>query len=111
WAPGKPIKLKTIERFLDELYGSKNYSRVNYKLETSASGANNIVFTIDENPYKAQARMGVNYNDDFGAGLLLAYSHRDLLFKNTRFNLDIVASDMPRAQLNYFMNLGPIPAL
>ncbi len=111
WFPGKEIKVKTIDRFLDELYGSKNYSQVHYSLQKAYDDVYNLTLTIDENPYKAQVRMGINYNDDFGAGLLFSYLQRDILLQNSRFTADFVASDMPRAQLVYFLNMGVIPSL
>ncbi len=103
-------ELEKLEAGLDQLYGSRYFETVDYTLSKADTGFI-ININLKEQEYYQSLKLGINYNDDFGAALLVNYTNRKLLFKNSRLSLDLALGDMPRAELNYFVDRGTIPTL
>jgi NTE family protein len=107
---GAKTSVKSLERGMDQLYGSSYFETVDYSLEKLDSNFR-LIIKLKENTSQQKLKLGINYSDDFNAALLINYTHRNLLFKNSRLSIDAALGDMPRGEINYFVDRGFIPTL
>lgn len=97
-----------LDKGMDQLYGSRYFENIDYSLSPADSGYY-LHIKVKDARSLSQFRLGLNYNDDFDASLLLNYTKRNLLFRNSLFTFDFAASQNPRVDLNYFVDRGFIP--
>ena len=107
---GDEVEIEKLENGLDRLYGSKYFENVDYTLEP-LEGGYHLKMRVRERPSLAQFRLGLHYDDDYKTALLLNYTQRNLLFKNSRFSIDVAVGDNPRANLDFFVDRGLLPTL
>ncbi|MGB0177328.1 MAG: patatin-like phospholipase family protein, partial [Owenweeksia sp.] len=107
---GEYCSLTSLDQGIDRLYGSKYFQTVDYTLAPLDTGYL-LNINVRENPSLSQLRIGIHYDDDFKTALLLNYTRRNLLFKNSRFSFDVGIGDNPRVLLNYFVDRGLLPTL
>ncbi len=108
---GRPCSVKKLERGLDQLYGTKYFDNIDYTLSPAADSGYVLNINLREKDYYQQLNAGINYSDDFNAALLVNYTNRNLLFKNSRLSVDLALGDMPRGEISYFVDRGYIPTL
>lgn len=99
-----------LDRGLDQLYGSRYFQHINYKLAPADTGYT-LHVKVKEESSLGQFRLGLHYDDDFKAALLLNFTRRNILFKNSRFSAEIALSENPRANIHYFVDRGLVPTL
>lgn len=102
---------KDIYDGIQRLYGSNFYDQVDYRLTPVGDGAYDLKVRLIENKNNHQLRLGIHYDDDFNVGVLLNLTARNVLLKNSKFSVDAVISDNPRAEMSYIFERGFIPAL
>jgi NTE family protein len=107
---GDTCNIKQLERGLDLLYGTQHFETVDYTIEKEVAGYR-VNVNLKEKDVLTIFKVGLNYNDDFKTALLLNYTQRNLLFKNSRFSVDVALGDNPRASINYFVDRGFVPTL
>ncbi len=107
---GAVTTITKLERGLDQLYGSRLFEKVDYQLIPEDS-AFNLHLEVREVRSLSQFQVGIHYDDDFKTALLLNFTKRNLLFKNSRLSFDVAVGDNPRARLHYFVDHGVIPTL
>ncbi len=103
-------KATRLDRGIDLLYGTKYFENVDYTISPADTGYV-LHINLREKSSLSQFRLGLHYNDDFKTALLLNYTSRNLLFKNSRLSVDFAAGDNPRLLANYFVDRGYIPTL
>lgn len=99
-----------LERGLDQLYGTQYFNNIDYTLIPADTGYT-LNINLREKDYFQSLKVGINYSDDFNAALLVNYTNRNLLFKNSRLSVDLALGDMPRGEISYFVDRGFIPTL
>lgn len=99
-----------LERGLDQLYGTQYFNTIDYTLIPADTGYT-LNINLREKEYYQSLKLGINYSDDYNAALLLNYTNRKLLFKNSRLSVDLALGDMPRGEISYFVDRGFIPTL
>lgn len=107
---GQECSYEKLDKGLDQLYGSKYFTHINYNL-TPADTGYTLELTVKEEKALTLFRLGIHYDDDFKTALLLNYTQRNLLFKNSRFSAEIALSENPRAYVHYFVDRGLVPTL
>ena len=107
---GEITGVKQLEKGLDQLYGSTYFETVDYSVVKLDSNFR-LIIKLKENTSQQKLKAGINYSDDYNASLLINYTHRNLLFKNSRLSVDLALGDMPRGEINYFVDRGFIPTL
>lgn len=101
---------KEIQEGINRLYSSGNFSNINYRLEENIDNDYNLTLKITENPVKQKIRFGLHYDDFFKTGLLLNYTAKNLIFKNSTLSTDWVIGDFMRYNVNYYVNNGYLPS-
>ncbi|MGI9653072.1 patatin-like phospholipase family protein [Chryseobacterium sp. RLHN22] len=98
----------SINKGLDKLVATNNYRFINYDIVTE-NNFNYLKLYVTEDEARHFLKVGLHYDEIFKTGLLLNYSAKRLLFKNSNLSLDVVVGDKPRYYLNYFIDNGYIP--
>ncbi|MCX8522639.1 patatin-like phospholipase family protein [Chryseobacterium formosus] len=98
----------SINKGLDKLVATNNYRFINYDIVTE-NNFNYLKLYVTEDEARHFLKIGLHYDEIFKTGLLLNYSAKRLLFKNSNLSLDVVIGDKPRYYLNYFVDNGYIP--
>lgn len=98
----------SINKKIDKLVATNNYRFINYDI-IPENDANYLKLYVTEDEARHFLKVGLHYDEVFKTGLLLNYSGKRLLFKNSNLSLDVVVGDKPRYYLNYFIDNGYIP--
>ncbi|ASK31244.1 patatin [Chryseobacterium sp. T16E-39] len=98
----------SINKKIDRLVATNNYKFINYDI-VSENNANYLKLYVTEDDARHFFKFGLHYDNVFKTGLLLNYSAKRLLFKNSNLSLDVIVGDQPRYYLNYFIDNGYIP--
>ncbi|WP_294301339.1 patatin-like phospholipase family protein [uncultured Chryseobacterium sp.] len=98
----------SINKKIDKLVATNNYKFINYDI-ISDSKANYLKLYLTEDDTRHFLKFGLHYDEIFKTGLLVNYSAKRLLFRNSNLSLDVVVGDKPRYYLNYFIDNGYIP--
>jgi NTE family protein len=97
-----------INKMIDKLVATNNYKFINYDI-VQENDANYLKLYVTEDDTRHFLKFGLHYDEVFKTGLLLNYSAKRLLFKNSNLSLDVVVGDRLRYYLNYFIDNGYIP--
>ncbi len=98
----------SINKQIDKLVATNNYKFINYDI-ISGNNSNYLKLYVTEDDTRHFLKFGLHYDEIFKTGLLLNYSAKRLLSRNSNLSLDIVVGDKPRYYLNYFIDNGYIP--
>ncbi|MDF2551771.1 MAG: patatin [Chryseobacterium sp.] len=98
----------SVNRGIDKLVATNNYRFINYDIVTE-NNINYLKLYVTEDDARHFLKFGLHYDEIFKTGLLLNYSAKRLLFKNSNLSLDVIVGDKPRFYLNYFIDNGYIP--
>lgn len=98
----------SVNKGVDKLVATNNYRFINYDIVTE-NNINYLKLYVTEDEARHFLKFGLHYDEIFKTGLLLNYSAKRLLFKNSNLSLDVVVGDKPRYYLNYFVDNGYIP--
>ena len=98
----------SINKKIDKLVATNNYKFINYDI-ISENESNYLKLYVTEEETRHFLKFGLHYDEIFKTGLLVNYSAKRLLFKNSNLSLDVVVGDKPRYYLNYFIDNGYIP--
>lgn len=82
----------SINKMIDKLYATNNYKIINYDIVQNAE-TNYLKVQVTEDNTRNFIKFGLHYDEIFKTGLLLNYSAKRLLFKNTDLSLDLVVGD------------------
>ena len=107
---GEIVSAKELDRGMDQLYGSQYFKSISYHLEPVDTSFK-IIFKLVENPSMTQLRLGLHYDDDFKTALLLNFTQRNFLIKNSKLSADFAVSDNPRFLVSYLLDFGLIPTV
>lgn len=99
-----------INQMIEKLYATKNYEVINYDL-VSENGINTLKVNVTEDNTRYFLKFGLHYDDVFKTGLLINFTGKRLLFKNSNISFDGIIGDKPRYYFNYFIDNGYIPGL
>lgn len=98
----------SVNKMIDKLYATNNYKFINYDI-IQQDNRNYLKLYVTEDEARHFLKFGLHYDEIFKTGLLLNYSAKRLLFRNSNLSLDIVVGDNPRYYFNYFIDNGYIP--
>ncbi|GGE88338.1 NTE family protein [Chishuiella changwenlii] len=105
------IKYDDLKTGVDKLYASGNFNNITYKISQLNENDNLLTLKVQENKNKQSVRFGLHYDDLFKTGLLLNFTSKSLIFKNSILSADVVVGDFARYNLNFFIDNGYIPSI
>ena len=100
-----------IQKGINRLYSSGNFNKIQYKLDEVEPNDFNLTLNVSENPTKQKIRFGLHYDDFFKTSLLLNYTNRNFIFKNSTLSTDFIVGDHMRYNVNYFIDNGYLPSV
>lgn len=98
----------SVNKMIDRLYATNNYKFINYDI-VQENNSNSLKLYVTEDDARHFLKFGLHYDEVFKTGLLLNYSAKRLLFRNSNLSFDVVIGDNPRYYFNYFIDNGYIP--
>jgi NTE family protein len=98
----------SVNKMIDKLYATNNYKFINYDI-VQDHNSYYLKLYVTEDDTRHFLKFGLHYDEIFKTGLLLNYSAKRLLFRNSNLSLDVVIGDSPRYYFNYFIDNGYIP--
>jgi len=96
------LSMKKINYGLNTIEGTRNFSYVGYDLFENNDGTYKLVLDVKEKHENDYLKVGLHYDNLYGAGMLLKYSSRNKMMKSSIFNVDLVVSDKPRFNVVFF---------
>lgn len=100
----------SINKMIDKLYATNNYRFINYDIISKNNG-NYLKLYVTEDDTRHFLKFGLHYDEIFKTGLLINYTGKRLLFRNSNLSFDIIIGDSPRYYLNYLIDNGYLPGL
>ena len=92
---------------LKQIYGSRFINKVGLDFSLSPErAASNINIRAYESVHSS-VKLGLHYDTDDAAGILLNGTFRNILFANSRALLSLDVAEHPKAHLNYYQLIGP----
>lgn len=109
--PPQLANYRTIRDGVRALYSSGNFNKIYYRLRNNKDGHKTLSIAAHENPTKQSLKFGLHYDDLFKTGLLVNFTSKQLLFKNSIFSADLIFGDFPRYEFNYYIDNGILPSI
>ena len=95
-----------IKRGLNQLYGSLFFSKINVNAETDDNGKSSIIRLHPSASPKSVLKLGVHYDTDDAAGILLNGTFRNFLGYNSRLVVSADIAEHPKAHVRYYQFIG-----
>ena len=105
---GDVVELDDLESTIKLLYGSLFFNTVTYCILPANNGSI-LQVTVEESSF-GSIGLGVHYDSDYKAGLLISSRFRNVLLKNTLLELTVGLSENPHASIKYYQNKGLLPS-
>jgi len=101
------VDLKSIEKGVDRVFGTKFFDKVNYKI-IQKEKQNILIIRVFEKPF-SEIKIGINYNNYLNASLLLNGTFRNILGDGSKLMISGKLSQAPEALIDYsiFTKLKP----
>ncbi len=107
--PGTWVTTQDLEIAIDRLYGTQYFDLVNYRLAPAEDGVELVIKAVERKI--GQLRVGVNYNSDLKAALMLNMTFKNLMLDGSRLSLDLKLSENYAWSAEYFYYPGWEPGL
>ncbi|MBP1669713.1 MAG: hypothetical protein H6Q21_2079 [Bacteroidetes bacterium] len=106
------IKPAEIRSAINNVYSSMYFSKVTWELQPVENDKTNSQALLQINVKEKEGgllRVGLNYNSDFSASILLNTTFRNLLIGGTKLSFNLGLGDSPKILASYFKNNGIKP--
>ncbi len=105
---GSVVEMKDLNKAVDQLFGTLFYNSVKFSF---LPGKNGTILKIEvEEAGFGTIGLGIHYDSDYKAGILLTGRFRNILLKNTLLETNIGLSENPHFGINYYQNKGLLPS-
>lgn len=109
-SPPQLVSYETIRDGVKTLYSSGNFDKIYYRVRKNEQGHKTLNIIVQENPSKQSLKFGLHYDDLFKTGLLINFTSKQVLFKNSILSADLILGDNLRYAVNYFIDNGILPS-
>jgi NTE family protein len=103
---GDLLSREEITKRIHLLSSTKNYERIEYKLNKIKKETYKLSLTVKESKDNANVKLGVHYDYLYKSGFLVNYNQKHLLLENDLFSFDMVLGDNLKFNLDYFVDNG-----
>ena len=93
-----------LNESIDRLFGTLFFEKIEYFFEDMDEGYR-LVFRIKEKPLSSIGA-AVHYDNSFGPGLILNYTHNNLMIEGSRLGVTVDLSENSQARAYYDVHLG-----
>ncbi|SUP54010.1 NTE family protein rssA [Weeksella virosa] len=104
------LNYQSITDGINRLYATDNFSNVTYIIDKDSADNNILHLNFTENQNKQFLKFGLHYDDVFKTGLLLNFTSKNILLKNTNLSADFVVGDYFRYNINFYIDNGYFPS-
>lgn len=104
---GDKVTTEELNDFVQKVYGTLFFNVVKYELEPTANGTA-LILNAEVADF-GSIGLGIHYDSDYKAGLLLTGNFRNFLIKNTLLETTLGLSENPHISLKYYRNRGLLP--
>jgi NTE family protein len=101
---GEWIKPDQLNSSIDRLFGTLFFEKIEYYFEDMEEGKR-LVFRIKEKPLSSM-KVALHYDNAFGPGLILNYTHLNSMVEGSRFSVTADISGNPQLRSYYDVHLG-----
>jgi len=98
------VSVDELQKDIRLTYGSGYFDRVSYELEYRAGKTFLVIHAVESGPGEFSA--GVHYDSDYGIGLLLGGSFRNVLGPTSKLFAELNVAINPRIRVVYLLGLG-----
>ena len=99
--PGR-IDINDIKDGINTIDGTRNFEFIGYDLFKKEDGTYKMVLNVKDKPNNEYLKIGLHYDNLYNASLLLKYTSRNKVMKNSIFTIDAIVSDIPRFNIMLF---------
>ncbi|OCB77304.1 patatin-like phospholipase family protein [Flavobacterium crassostreae] len=103
--PNTKISYKQLERGVNNINATRNFSVINYSLDANNT-SDNLNLDLKENQTKSYLKFGLHYDGLFKSGVLVNLTRKKTFFKNDITSIDVILGDNFRYDLNYYIENG-----
>ncbi len=106
---GSVVEMSDLNKAIQQLYGTLFYNAVKFSFLPGKQGTV-LRVEVEESGF-GTIGLGIHYDTDYKAGLLLTGRFRNVLLKNTLLETTLGLSENPHFGINYYQNKGLLPSL
>jgi NTE family protein len=103
------ITIKDIKDGINTIDGTRNFSFVTYELHPKEDGSYKMILNVKEIKNNEFLKIGLHYDNLYGAGLMVKYTSRNRLAKSSILMADIIVSNKPRFDFLFFKDNAQWP--
>ena len=96
------ISFNVLNDAIQRAYASQYFSKITYKI-SSAGNRSHLEIRVEENALDL-LRVGIHYDSDFKAGLLLNLTFRNKLIQGSKLTMNLQLSENPAFSAKYYIN-------
>nr|WP_235889601.1 patatin-like phospholipase family protein [Flavobacterium restrictum] len=100
------INYADLQKGINTINATHNFSTINYFLEPTKDGKDNLNMYLKENPNKTYLKFGLHYDGLYKSAVLVNLTHKKTFFKNDIASLDMIIGDNIRYNLDYYIDNG-----
>jgi len=104
---GEVINTDELDKSIQKIYGTLFYNKVTYELKPTEKGTA-LVIKADDAEF-GNIGLGLHYDPDYKAGILITGNFRNLLIKNTILETTLGLSENPHFGIKYYLSRGMKP--
>ena len=101
---GEWLTVAELNESIDQLFGTLFFDKIEYYFEDMNVGKR-LVFRIKEKP-ASSIKLALHYDNDFGPGVILNYTHLNSIIEGSRFGITGDISGSPQLRSHYDIHLG-----
>ncbi len=98
------IDVDEINNELRRIYGTLQFSRLNYEILKTTDSTNTIKLTGEKSPM-GRLSFSPNYSSEYRAGLVFNFAVYDWVFPNSRLNTELNLSEYPYMNINFLKGI------
>ena len=103
------LTIDDIKTGISTIDGTRNFSYIGYELYENSDSTYKMVLNVKEKPDNELLKIGIHYDNLYDAGLMLKYTSRNKIMKNSIFSADVIIADKPRGHIMFFKDNADWP--
>ncbi len=104
------VQLKELIHSVERLYGTRSFEHITYNLQELERGGWRVNLYLKEKQ-GADLQVGINYNSDFNASVLINTTIRNFMIPGGRFSASIDLGDNSAFDMEYLIERGIKPGI